>query len=234
MLAIRSGCLVCLLACLGWAGCAGAADAGTKRIIESVVNENTRAMAITPVFSQRIVHGLPDHWRAAAENDERDTYGIEFVPENQTAQNWHDMISLRGFRGLAKNPNATPKGLLAQVAGELRKTCGEKAIALSLSAIKVDGNDAHGAIMGCAGPPAEAAAGAPADAKALGEVALYVAIRSNEDFFILQRSIRTEAFAKADAPINAANAFRYFQELQPIKLCPRDAPEIDCVKRQPR
>jgi hypothetical protein len=221
----------------GWVGNAGAADPGTRKIIESVLNENTRAMAITPVFNQRVVHGLPDGWHAVAEKDERDTYRIEFVPEKQTAQVWRDMISLRGFRGMAKNPNATPRALLAQVAAELRTACGDKAITLSLSDIKVDGNDAHGAILGCSGPPADTAQATPTpatEAKRLGEVALYVAIRGSEDLFVLQRSVRAAEFSKADAPINTANAFRYFQELQPIKLCPRDSTELECVKRQPR
>ena len=212
------------------AGAATAAD--INKIISAIANENTRAMAVTPVFNQRIIHGLPDGWRAGPEKSERDNYTMEFVPEKQTSQTWRDIIVLKGFRGIAKDSRATPKALLAQVVAELRTACGaDKAIALSLGDTKVDGQDAHGAVMGCTGPPDNAV---PEGTKPLGEVAFYLAIRSGEDLFVLQRSIRAEGFTKADAPINAANAFTFFRELQPVKVCERDVPELACIQRQPR
>ena len=211
------------------AGVATAAD--INKIISSIANENTSAMAVTPVFNQRIIHGLPDGWRAGPEKSERDNYNMEFLPEKQTSQTWRDMIVLKGFRGIAKDSRATPKALLAQVAAELRVTCADKAITLSLGDTKVDGRDAHGAVMGCTGPPDSALA---PGAKGLGEMAFYLAIRSDEDLFVLQRSMRAEAFSKADAPINAANAFTFFRELQPVKLCARELPELECIQRQQR
>ena len=205
--------------------------ADMNKIISAIANENTRAMAVTPVFNQRIIHGLPDNWKVGTETSGRDTYSMEFLPEKQSAQNWREMIMLKAFRGAAKNPQATPKALLAQVAAELRGSCGDKAITLSLGDTKLDGQDAHGAVMGCTGPPE--AALAPGN-KGLGEMAFYLAIRSNEDLFVLQRSVRAEAFQKADAPINAANAYLYFRELQPVKLCERDLPELACIQRKQR
>ena len=194
-------------------------------------NRFNRAMAVTPVFNQRIIHGLPDNWKAGTETSGRDTYSMEFLPEKQSAQNWREMIMLKAFRGAARNPQATPKALLAQVAAELRGSCGDKAITLSLGDTKLDGQDAHGAVMGCTGPPE--AALAPGN-KGLGEMAFYLAIRSSDDLFVLQRSVRAEAFQRADAPINAANAYLYFRELQPVKLCERDLPEMACIQRQQR
>ncbi len=202
-----------------------------KKIISAITNENTRAMAVTPVFNQRVVNGLPEGWRAGAEKAERDSYTMEFMPEKENSQTWRDMIVLKGFRGLAKDPRATPKALLAQIAAELRTTCADKAITLSLGDTKVDGLDAHGAVMGCTGPPEGAV---PPGGKGLGEMAFYLALRGSEDLFVLQRSKRADEFKKADAPINAANAFVFFREMQPVKLCPRDLPEVECVQRQPR
>ena len=218
-----SGLMSCLVS--------GATAADNWKIINSVLNENTRAMAVTPVFSQRIIHGLPDGWVVGAEQSERETYSIDFLPAKQTPQTWREMITLRGFRLLANNPKATPKAFLAQVAAELRKTCGEKSITLSLGDTQVDAHDAHGAIMGCPGPPD----GAPAaETKGLGEIAFYLAIRGSHDMYVLQRSIRAEPFRTADAPINGSNAYLFLRELQPIKLCDRTLPESACIERQSR
>ena len=222
--------LTLVLAHAAFAPAAAAAD--ISRIISSIVNENTRAMAITPVFNQRIIHGLPDGWRPGAEKSERDSYSMEFLPEKQTSPTRSEMILLKGFRGIAQDPRATPKALLAQVAAELRAACGaDKAITLSLGDTKVDGLDAHGAVMGCTGPPDSALADG---GKGLGEIAFYLALHSGDDLFVLQHSIRTEAFAKADAPINPSNAFMFFRGLQPVKICERDLPELACIQRQPR
>ena len=50
--------------------------------------------------------------------------------------------------------------------------------------------------------------------KGLGEIAFYLAIRGSQDMYVIQRSIRTDEFKKADAPINGANAHLLFRQLQ--------------------
>ena len=215
----------------GLAAVVPAAIAADWRIVDSVANENTYALAVAPVFNQRVVFGIPNGWKPAGEKTERDTYTMDFAPEKQAAGGWREQITLQGFRGMAKSPAATPKGLLAQVAAEVRKGCGEKSITLSLGDTKVDSRDAHGAIIGCAGPPAEKLA---EGGKGLGEIAFYFAIRGSQDMYVIQRSIRTDEFKKADAPINGANVHLFFRQLQPVKLCDLNMTEIECVERKSR
>lgn len=87
--------------------------------------------------------------------DAEGTVSFEYVPEGQTVENWREMITLQGFRDADRNPALTPKNFLGLKALDHRKVCGERMVAISIGDLRVDGHDAHAAIIGCGSVPAD-------------------------------------------------------------------------------
>jgi len=104
----------------------------------------------TPIFSQVVLFKLPAGWKPAHRNATPTSYIMEFLPKEQTLQAWREMITVQGFRDLARNPSATPKNFLAGLSSRIEKACGPDVVVQSLGDTKIDSFDAHTAIIGCA------------------------------------------------------------------------------------
>ena len=186
--------------------------------------------ASVPIFSQTIVFTLPDGWKPAYENDGKDSYMLEFVPQGQSVEAWKEMITVQGLRNLAKNPQFSPLALIENIAGGLKKICGDELVFQSLGAKKIDTYDAHAAIMGCARVEVESFGAKTGQ----GELAYYLAIKGTNDLYVVQRAIRGAAFAKKDAPISPSSADAFMSAMQPIKVCERAATLLECSARAVR
>ena len=186
--------------------------------------------AVVPIFSQSVVFTLPGGWKPAFENDGKDSYMLEFVPQGQTVEAWKEMITVQGLRNLAKNPQFAPLALIENIAGGLKKICGDELIFQSLGDTKVGVYDAHAAILGCARVEVEAFGAKTGQ----GELAYYLVIKGTNDMYVVQRAIRGAAFAKADAPISPGSAEAFMRAMQPIKVCERSGSQVDCAAQASR
>ena len=208
-----------------------AAPAAADAVVPSPRAAQELAVAVSvPIFSQTIMFTLPGGWKPAYENDAKDSYMLEFVPQGQTVEKWQEMITVQGIRNLAKNPQATPGALIANIAGGLKKICGDELIFQSLGNMKIDSFDAHAAILGCARVEVEAFGAKTGQ----GELAYYLAIKGTNDMYVVQRAIRGAAFAKSDALISPANAVEFMSAMQPIKVCERSNSLGECTARAAR
>lgn len=190
----------------------------------------TPATATIPIFSQVVAFTMPAHWKPAHQNITRASYIAEFVPREQSAQSWTEMITVQGFRDLARRSQASPMHFLADIASGIEKFCGPGTVTQPLGAVTVDSYEAQAAIIGCAALPRDAS-GAQ---RAQGEVAYYLAIKGTNDIYVIQRAVRSAAFDKRKAPISEANAAEILASLQPIKICDHADPPGQCAKRVPR
>ena len=97
-----------------------------------------------------------------------------------------------------------------------RKSCGESLVKISIGDLRVDGHDAHAAIIGCGSVAADRPSGLK---KGQGEVAYFIAIRGRKDMYLVHRAVRGPEFDPRSPPITPANGLRLMRELEPIKLC---------------
>jgi hypothetical protein len=176
----------------------------------------------TPIFSQVVLFQLPAGWKPVHKDATQTSYIMEFLPKEQTLQAWREMITVLGFRDLAKNANATPKNFLAGLSSGMEKVCGTHTVVQLLGDTKIDSFDAHTAIMGCANLGRQS------------EIAYYVAIRGSSDMYLIQHAFRDEPFDKSRPPISRAKAQELIASLQPIKICDRSEPQEQCSSRNPR
>jgi hypothetical protein len=186
--------------------------------------------AAVPIFSQTLAFTLPAGWKLGFQNVGNTIHVVEYVPEGQTVENWSEMITLQGLRDVDRSPPwsppaRTPKGVLGLKVLDHRKVCGERLVAISIGDLRVDGNDAHAAIIGCGGVPADRPYGLK---KGQGEVAYFLAIRGRNDMYLIHRAMRGPEFDPRSPPITPANGLQLMSELEPIKLCER-AQEPGCA-----
>jgi hypothetical protein len=73
-----------------------------------------------PIFSQLVVHGVPNGWKSGYEHASATSYIQEFVPDGESVQAWTEMITVRGFKDLADNPKVSPQTVLATVAAGIK------------------------------------------------------------------------------------------------------------------
>jgi hypothetical protein len=212
--------------------CAAGDDplAGVPRTSTFPVLPQPATMSI-PIFSQVLVLTLPKGWKPGFQDVKRMSYLAEFIPAEQTVQAWKEMITVQGARGQANNPAAAPKAYLDGISLRMRKFCGPDAVTQDLGATRVDAYQAHAAIMGCARAPEAQRSGL---AKGEGEVAYFVAIKGENELYIIQRAIRGAAFDSSKPPISAATLDQLWAPLQPIKVCRSSESRNDCLARKPR
>jgi hypothetical protein len=186
--------------------------------------------ATIPIFNQVIAFTLPAHWKPVHQNATKASYIAEFVPREESAQAWKEMITVQGFRDLAQQPRASPINFLARISAGMEKVCGADTVTQALGAVTVDSYEAQAAIIGCASLP-RAASGARAGQ---GEIAYYLAIKGTHELYVIQRAVRGGAFDKRKAPITEANAARILETLQPVKICDSADSREQCAARKPR
>jgi hypothetical protein len=189
---------------------------------QSTPPDTDPATISTPIFSQIVLFQLPAGWKPVHRDATATQYVMEFLPKEQTLQAWREMISVQGFRDLAKNPNATPTNVLARVSSSMEQACGAHTVVQSLGVTKIDSFDAHTAIMGCANLGRDS------------EIGAYVAIRGSSDVYVIQHAFRAEPFDKSRSPISPAKAQELIGSLQPIKICELSEPPGQCLSRKPR
>ena len=176
----------------------------------------------TPLFSQVVVFTLPAGWKAAHKSESPNGYLIEFIPQGQDIKAWKDLVTLQAYRGLGRKPEASPKNFLGMVASRMEKACPGKAVAQSLGDGKVDGFDAHVAVLGCGSIGGKS------------EIAVYLAIRGSDDLYMIHRAFRGEPFDRAKPPLDADQARQAIAALRPVKICERSEPQAQCWQRKPR
>ena len=184
--------------------------------------------AVVPVYRQLVSFRQPANFKGAFANDTGKSFIQEWVPEGETVEKWSQMITLTGMRDLAVF-NASPMGLLGQIATKYKQSCPESFSTRALGNTKVKQFDTSG-IDGFA---AVVACGNNHRPTPQSEVALLIGIRGSLDLYTLQWAERAE---KTNGPpvIDEAKWRSRLNSLAPIKLCSRlpgeSAPYPSCLK----
>jgi hypothetical protein len=169
---------------------------------------------ISPIFNQLLLLSFPSGFKAVFEqtNGSRTGYIRESVLEGETGDQWSEMITVTGAKGLAANPNVTPQLFVGQIAAGFNRACPETFSSKELSAAKISGQDATALVASCGT--------VQSGNTKRSESALLIAIKGSADYYTIQWAERGPASGRPVALSDEKWADR-FRRLNPIKVCPR-------------
>ena len=183
---------------------------------------------ISPVFGQLVRFSMPTKFIAVAEDTKDEFFYIrEAVLKGETVNQWSQMITITGAKGLASAPNFSPQGLAGSIAGGFKKFCPENFAAKSFGETKFGDRDAFVAMAACG------KIGAGADQHS--ETAMIIAVKGSSAAYTIQWAERATS-TPSGADIDEAKWQGRLRELMPIRLCAivsgEAAPYPSCLQQK--
>ena len=162
-----------------------------------------------PVYSQLIGFSYPRGFKSVHEQSSEKRYIHEWIPKGETINNWSQMITLTGSKGLSSDPYTTPEQVIAQIASGFKNACPSTFATKVISRLPVSGHDAFSAIVGC---------GNVNSGPSRSEIAVLVAIKGSSDYYTIQFAERSSA---SNIPPTLDTKFWHTKakRLEPIKVC---------------
>src|SRR5690348_10590638 len=91
--------------------------------VEALRGQGYSVMTITQIFGQILANRLPPGFEPVFENAKPGFYIQEFVLKGETVNQWTQMITLAGSKGLSSNSQLKPEYLVSMVASGFKHTC---------------------------------------------------------------------------------------------------------------
>ncbi|MBR9728521.1 hypothetical protein ACFOD0_03745 [Shewanella intestini] len=149
----------------------------------------------------------PPSWRLAFHEILGDMFMAEFIPGNESLNDWSGMVCMQGFKGLANDIN--PERFLDTMADKYREHCEGEIIYQKLGSSKLDDLNAVHGILGCTVMPnihhATPFANEAFTSKLKGEIGYFTVVSGSEDMYLIHKSQRTDTFSIENAPLTAEN-----------------------------
>ena len=186
-------------------------------------------LQISPIFSQLVLFAFPKGFKTVFENTNGNgsQYIRESVLEGETVDQWTQMITVTGAKGLAGNPNVTPQSFVTQIGAGFRRACPTSFSAKGIVGTKISGQDAYRGVAACGTAPSK---GVPHS-----ETALLIGLKGSDDYYTIQWAERGPASSEP-AAIDDQKWLDRLKALNPIRLCPRlpgePAPYPSCLNQK--
>jgi hypothetical protein len=181
--------------------------------------------AVIPIFSQKVSFKLPTNWKVAFENQQSDSYMIEFIPKSESINIWENLLTIQGFKNLADR--MTPENFLDDLVVSYKGICDDAFIFEKLGLIDITGHQAFAAIIGCANLPDPQG---NYSKEGQSELGYYISIKGENDFYLIHKSISGNAFNINESPINKDNTSEFMALFLPIELCKKSGEPYECNK----
>ena len=165
---------------------------------------------LVPVYSQSVQFSYPNGFKSAHEVSTATTYIHEWIPKQETLNDWTIMFTLTGNKDLALSPGLTPEVVASRVASGFRKACPSTFAAMGLGTESIDGHDAFKAIVACG----NVLVGEPRS-----ETSVLLVIKGSRDYYILQVAERSSPISMPPT-LNKLKATQVLNMIRPIKICP--------------
>lgn len=179
---------------------------------------------VKPVFGQLVVMSQPSEYKVVDEGINGDRYFRAAVRADQSLEDWTEMVSLVGGKGLAANPDATPIAVAQAIAHGFNAACPATFTAKPLGGTKYGAFDAFLALAGCGTIAGETGP--------RSEASLIVTIKGKDDFYSIQWLERGPASDKAP-DLDDPKWLERYKRVGPIRLCPmldgEAAPYASCL-----
>lgn len=171
----------------------------------------------TPMFSQSFVHGLPKGWRLVQSGKSPDgsSFSQGYALEGQSPSDWTELLTVTGFKDMAKLPNASPSAFIEKTARHKQTLCPKSMVAISGGNVVFGTRRGHVAIIGCGRLPTDMGGMTAGE----GEIGLYVIVQGDNDMYVIQRLQRVSPFEPKAQPITPQEFSNLLQSLFPIGVC---------------
>lgn len=188
----------------------------------------TSALSISPIFSQLVAFKMPLSFHVVNEDTSAHAYIREAVPLGETADQWTQMITITGYKGIAEAPGLSPGNLASEIAAGYKKNCPDTFSSGGLSSSSIDGSPAMTAFAAC---------GTVGDsATAHSEGALLMVIKGAQDYYTLQWAERGKA-QSSPITFDQQHWVEHLKNLMPVFLCKKvpgeKPPYPSCTSRLP-
>lgn len=181
--------------------------------------------AVIPIFSQKVSFELPIGWKPAFQDHKSDFYMIEFIPKNESIENWSNLILVQGIKNLSDK--ITPEKYLDNLSIRFKSICGDRMIYNKIGNLSIDGYHAFSAILGCSEMPMSNETGIN---QGQSEIGYYISIQGKKDIYLIHKSMRGKSFNLKQSPLTKQNYKDYISNLLPIELCMKGGSQGECVK----
>jgi hypothetical protein len=165
---------------------------------------------ISPIFSQLVTFSVPREFKTVFENTNGSRYIRESVLEGETVDEWSQMITVTGLKGLAADRSVTAQLFATQIGFGFKHACPETFSEKVLGAAKVSGQDAFLAVVACGT--------VLTSLMKHSESALLIVIKGSADYNTVQWAERGPASAQPIA-IDTDKWTGRLSALSPIKVC---------------
>lgn len=180
---------------------------------------------ISPIFSQLVSFAMPSNFAVVFENTKGGHYIREAVVKGETPEQWTQMITVTGEKGMTLMPDATPENLTGTIASGFRSACPDSYAAHLLGAMTFGRFEAFAAVVGCgridSGPTRHS------------ETALLITLKGATDYYTIQWAERGPE--TDEPPVKDERWQTRLNDLNPIALCPivpgEAAPYPSCVNK---
>ncbi|MCL1142420.1 hypothetical protein [Shewanella gaetbuli] len=149
----------------------------------------------------------PLSWKLAFNEMQGDMFIAEFIPANETLNDWSGLICMQGFKGLADEISA--QQFLDSMADKYNEHCQGSLVYNALGSSKVAGLDAVHGILGCTAMPDihNATVFVKDSFKTIpkGEIGFFTVVSGEKDLYLLHKSMRVAVFRENQPPLNENN-----------------------------
>lgn len=196
-------------------------------LAQQTVTAGVAVVEIAPIFHQLVAFNAPANLTRVSEHTTDKFYIREAVAQKETVDQWTQMLTVTGARGLAHISGMTPMRMSQSMAAGYKKSCPDTFAVRGVGNMTISGQPAYLLFVGCGS--VEDAQGAPGALHS--EAAMIVVIAGDEDYYTIQlaeRGAPTKTLVFDDAVWKPR-----YQALQPIHICPivtgEKAPYPSCV-----
>lgn len=183
---------------------------------------------ISPIFSQLVSFTLPAGFNTVYEDGNGTSYIREAVRSGESVNDWTEMVTVTGAKGLSGNPSVTPRAFAGAIAGGFQKACPGSYSEKMISEGKNErGYQQFVGVVSCGA--------APGANRVTSESALIVVIRGDQDYYTIQWAERGSP-SGSPIPVNHVKWNGRLAKLLPINVCPvlpgEAPPYPSCLKNK--
>jgi hypothetical protein len=191
-------------------------------LLASPLRADTLVDATIPIFGQKIGFKHPQGWKPATQQPNSDVFLLELIPATEDINNWTQMLSVEGYRGMAARQTA------AAAAGveldSVSKACPATAVRTPLNLSNPQGYQSFVVIAGCGKHP---------EIKDRNEVALYNFIKGRTEIYMIKKSFREPLGDPKALHLGAGNYKELAGEVLAVQLCKNDGQGPNCTPEGP-
>jgi len=181
------------------------------------------------IYSKKLVITPNRMFRRAHVVEDAFNQQIEFIPYDQTLDDWTDMITIQGMKGIGKAPGMTLEKYVSLVMLMTARNCRsvDDHVWSDLGPYRLLGKgwlyDARVFMSGCRSTSADAQPVAPGG---ISEAALYIVVDGGDDYYQVFYSRRDRQGA---VPIQSYDFAGYLRSIVPVRLCESTVSDEQCL-----